>query len=109
MVLKLIELSVIYAKHQVIGLRHDRRMMLRNLPLSILEEVDESVTSLNLLAINSHGEFVNSGILGPVGSYNDISIKNLSLGFELAEVGEVINNSWVIGTWNIRYSWELED
>lgn len=84
------------------SLGHDRRMVLGDLPLAFLEEVDEGVTSLNLLSINSHGELVNSGILGPVGSYNDISIKNLFLGLKLADVGEVINTSWVVGTWNIQ-------
>jgi len=76
-------------------------VVVADLPLSILEYVDKRVTSLDLGASSSHGELVETSILSPVGSNNDIALQDLSLRLELQEVGEVINNSRVVGTGNI--------
>jgi len=52
--------------------------MLRNLPLSIFKDVDIGVTRLDLGAIFAHSEFVNSGILSPVASNEDVPRDNLA-------------------------------
>mmetsp|Transcript_21512 Transcript_21512/g.27721 ORF Transcript_21512/g.27721 Transcript_21512/m.27721 type:complete len:283 (-) Transcript_21512:892-1740(-) len=84
--------------------RHDRRMMLRNLPLTTLKYVDISVTALYLGTSSTHRELVDTSILGPVCTNNDISVKNLTLRLELEEVCEVINDSRIVGTRNVTDS-----
>mmetsp|Transcript_49160 Transcript_49160/g.104542 ORF Transcript_49160/g.104542 Transcript_49160/m.104542 type:complete len:397 (+) Transcript_49160:325-1515(+) len=79
------------------ALRHDRAVMLGDLPLSILEDVHEGVASLDLLTSGAHGELIDSGILSPVGAHDDIPGLNLALGFELEEVGEVVDDPRVVG------------
>lgn len=86
------------------GLRHDRRVVLADLPFSILEDVDESVTSLDLSTVGSHGELVDSGILGPVLSNDNVAGDDLSLGLKFQEVDEVVLDSVVISTGNVRDS-----
>mmetsp|Transcript_14466 Transcript_14466/g.20520 ORF Transcript_14466/g.20520 Transcript_14466/m.20520 type:complete len:296 (-) Transcript_14466:470-1357(-) len=81
-------------------------MVLRDLPFAILEDVNVGVTSLNLLSVGSKCEFVDTSILCPVGSNNNISVEDLSLGLQFEEVCEVINLSEVVVTGNIRNSWE---
>jgi len=56
---------------QVLG--HDRRMMMGNLPLLVFVYVGVSVTSLDLVTSSSHGELVDTTILGPIGSNPDIT------------------------------------
>mmetsp|Transcript_37200 Transcript_37200/g.68905 ORF Transcript_37200/g.68905 Transcript_37200/m.68905 type:complete len:231 (-) Transcript_37200:1093-1785(-) len=82
-------------------LRHNTRMMLRNLPLSILEDVYEGITSLHLIARGTQREFVNTRVLTPVGTDNNISTLDLTLRFKLKEVGKVVNNSRVVRTRHI--------
>mmetsp|Transcript_7369 Transcript_7369/g.13420 ORF Transcript_7369/g.13420 Transcript_7369/m.13420 type:complete len:317 (+) Transcript_7369:327-1277(+) len=81
---------------------HDRRMMLGDFPLSIFKDIDKGVTSLDLGTI-THGELINTSILGPVGTNDDVTTLDLSLGLQLQEVREVINNSRVVVPWNIRH------
>ncbi len=87
-----------------LSLRENRGVVLRDLPLSVLEYVYVGVTSLDLLSTSSHGELVDSSILGPVGSNNDVSAEDLSLGLVLEEVGEVVNNSGTVGTGDVGNS-----
>mmetsp|Transcript_21511 Transcript_21511/g.27718 ORF Transcript_21511/g.27718 Transcript_21511/m.27718 type:complete len:283 (-) Transcript_21511:892-1740(-) len=82
---------------------HYGGMVLRNLPLAILKYVDISVTALYLGTSSTHRELVDTSILGPVCTNNDISVKNLTLRLELEEVCEVINDSRIVGTRNIAY------
>mmetsp|Transcript_22574 Transcript_22574/g.37175 ORF Transcript_22574/g.37175 Transcript_22574/m.37175 type:complete len:296 (-) Transcript_22574:474-1361(-) len=81
-------------------------MVLRDLPFAILEDINVSVTSLNLLSGSSHSEFVDTSILCPVGSNDDVSVEDFSLGLQLEEVCEVVNLSEVVVTRNIRNSGE---
>ena len=47
---------------------------------------------------------VNSSILGPVGTNNDISALNLTLRLQLQEVGEIVDNTGVIRPGHITHS-----
>mmetsp|Transcript_27665 Transcript_27665/g.40826 ORF Transcript_27665/g.40826 Transcript_27665/m.40826 type:complete len:264 (+) Transcript_27665:321-1112(+) len=96
--------SIIPKSEQILNLRfgdglthgnllgHDTRVMVLDLPYSILLNVKESVTSLYLISGCTHGEFVNTGITGPSISNADISIKDLSLRLFEKESIEVILN-----------------
>mmetsp|Transcript_12403 Transcript_12403/g.19086 ORF Transcript_12403/g.19086 Transcript_12403/m.19086 type:complete len:296 (-) Transcript_12403:513-1400(-) len=81
-------------------------MVLRDLPFTILEDINVGVTSLNLLSVGSKCEFVDTSILRPVGSNNNISVEDLSLWLQFEEVCEVVNLSEIVITGNIRHSWE---
>jgi hypothetical protein len=53
-------------------------MVLGDLPLTILEYVHEGVPTLDLGASGTHGEFVDAGVLGPVGTDEDVSAFDLA-------------------------------
>mmetsp|Transcript_36560 Transcript_36560/g.88599 ORF Transcript_36560/g.88599 Transcript_36560/m.88599 type:complete len:443 (+) Transcript_36560:425-1753(+) len=90
------------------GFRHDRRVVVGNLPLSVFVDVDIGVTGLDLVSTGTHGEFVDTGILAPSGSDLDLSINDLSLGLQLKKVGEVVLKSGVVSAWLIRDSGEKD-
>ncbi len=52
-------------------------MVLGDLPLAILKYVHKGVPALDLGAGGAHGEFVDAGVLGPVGTDEDVSAFNL--------------------------------
>mmetsp|Transcript_19124 Transcript_19124/g.35638 ORF Transcript_19124/g.35638 Transcript_19124/m.35638 type:complete len:434 (-) Transcript_19124:79-1380(-) len=85
------------------SLGHHGRVVVGNLPLSVLEDVDEGVAGLDLGAIGAHGEFVNTGILGPVGANDDIGLKDGALRLLLAEGLEVVGDEGVAGAGHIRH------
>lgn len=72
------------------GLGHDAGVVVRNLPLTVLPNVNERVPSLDLISGGSHRELVNSGILAPVVSDGDIALENFTLGLLLKEADEVM-------------------
>ena len=53
-------------------LGHHGRMVVRNLPLSILPDIHEGVPSLYFIAGGSHGELINSCILAPIVADSDV-------------------------------------
>ena len=87
-------------------LGHHRRVVLADLPLSVLEDVDKGVPPLDLGAGGTHGEFIDTSILRPVRSDNDVTRLNLALGLQLEEVSEVVLNSGVVRAGNVRNSGE---
>ena len=76
--------------------------MVGNLPLAILENVDERVAALHLGPINSHRELVDSGVLRPVGADDDVSAENLSLGLLEEEGTEIVLDQGIIGSGSVR-------
>ena len=87
-------------------LGHHRRVVLADLPLSVLKDVDKCVSPLDLGAGGTHGEFIDTSILRPVRSDNDVTRLNLALGLQLEEVSEVVLNSGVVRAGNVRNSGE---
>lgn len=73
-------------------------MVMGNLPLSIFVYVDKGVTSFDLLSCSPHGELIDSAVLRPVDSLHNVTLENLTLWFELQEVGEVVFDAIVIYT-----------
>ena len=88
------------------SLRHDTGMVVVDLPLSILPDVDERVSSLDLVSGGTHGELVNSGVLAPVVSNSHVALKNLALRLLLKEADEVVLNERVVRPGNVRHSGE---
>ena len=81
-------------------------MVVADLPLTVLPDVDPSVTSLDLVAGGAHGELVDTGILGPVVSDNDVALKDNSLGLLGEEVGEVVQDGGVVRAGGVRHGGE---
>merc|ERR1719276_477952 len=76
-------------------------MVVRDLPLIVLVDVNEGITSLDLIAGGAHGEFVDTSVLAPVVSNGDVTLQNLSLGLLLQESNEVILDQIVIRSGNV--------
>ena len=53
-------------------------MVLRDLPLAILEYINKGVPTLDLSAGGTHGEFIDASVLGPVRTDENIPTFNLS-------------------------------
>ena len=77
--------------------------MLRDLPFPVFIDVNEGVASLHLGTGSSHGEFVDTCVLSPVGTNDDVSRFNLTLWLQLKEVCEVVLDKREVGAWNVRY------
>mmetsp|Transcript_16065 Transcript_16065/g.26155 ORF Transcript_16065/g.26155 Transcript_16065/m.26155 type:complete len:471 (+) Transcript_16065:329-1741(+) len=88
----------------LVTLGHDGTVVLRYFPLAVFKDVDEGVASLDLGTVGTQGELVNSSILGPVGTNNNISALNLTLRLRLQKVGEVVDNTGVIRPGHITHS-----
>lgn len=61
------------------------------------------LASANLGTSCPHGEFVDTTILCPVGTNNDIGAFNDSLRLELEEVVEIVNDTSTVGTGLVRH------
>merc|ERR1711990_360015 len=83
---------------------HDRGVVLRNLPLTILEDVDKGVASLDLGPINAHGELVDAGILCPVGADHNVATEDFSLGLLEKEGIEVVLDEGISSAGSVRNS-----
>lgn len=58
-------------------LRHDGGVVLGDLPFTILEDIHERVSSLDLGTGGAHGKFVDARILSPVGTDDNVAAFNL--------------------------------
>ena len=58
-------------------LRHNRGVVLGDLPFSILKDIHECVSSLDLGARGTHSEFIDPGVLCPIGTNDDVPALNL--------------------------------
>ena len=61
------------------SLWHNRRVVVVDLPFTILPHINEGVTSLYLVSSSTHGELVNASIRSPSFANVDSSINNLAL------------------------------
>ena len=61
------------------GFRHDRGVVVGNLPFTIFKSINVGVSGLDLVTSGSHGEFVNTGIHDHVVSLDDIGFQNDTL------------------------------
>mmetsp|Transcript_6970 Transcript_6970/g.16786 ORF Transcript_6970/g.16786 Transcript_6970/m.16786 type:complete len:510 (-) Transcript_6970:28-1557(-) len=86
------------------ALGHDTGMMVGNLPLVSFVDIDVTVSGLNLVASSTHGELVDSAILGPSVSDTNITFKDFSLRFLQEESIEVILDGVEVTTGDIRNS-----
>mmetsp|Transcript_6448 Transcript_6448/g.8721 ORF Transcript_6448/g.8721 Transcript_6448/m.8721 type:complete len:398 (+) Transcript_6448:352-1545(+) len=75
------------------ALGHDGRMVVADLPLTVLQDIHKGIATLHLRTINSHGEFVDASILCPVGSNDDLTLKDFALGLLLEEAVKVVSDS----------------
>mmetsp|Transcript_10290 Transcript_10290/g.21495 ORF Transcript_10290/g.21495 Transcript_10290/m.21495 type:complete len:254 (+) Transcript_10290:19-780(+) len=85
------------------GLGHHTRVVVRNLPLSIFVHINKAVSALHLVSSCTHGELVNSGILTPVVSDDNVALQNLALRLLGQETDEVVLDQVVTGTGNIGH------
>ena len=83
-----------------LSLGHDRGMVMGDLPLTVLELVDEGITGLDLVA--EEVELVDAGILAPVGTDNDVGLEDGALGLLLKEVDEIILDGIIVSAGNVR-------
>mmetsp|Transcript_27013 Transcript_27013/g.44597 ORF Transcript_27013/g.44597 Transcript_27013/m.44597 type:complete len:233 (+) Transcript_27013:263-961(+) len=81
-------------------------MVVSNLPFSIFIHINKRISSLHLVSSSSHGEFVGTNILAPVGTTSHITIHNLPLGLFLQKVHKVGSDGTVICTRSVRNSWK---
>mmetsp|Transcript_17713 Transcript_17713/g.36952 ORF Transcript_17713/g.36952 Transcript_17713/m.36952 type:complete len:257 (+) Transcript_17713:112-882(+) len=85
------------------GLGHHTRVVVRNLPLSIFVHINKAVSALHLVSSCTHGELVNSGILTPVVSDDNVALQNLALRLLGQKTDEVVLDQVVTGTGNIGH------
>lgn len=84
------------------GLRHDRGVVVSDLPLSVLVGVNVSVTGLDLVASGTHGELVDSSIEQVVVTLDDLGLEENSLRLLLQEVNEVGLDGVVVHARGVR-------
>lgn len=79
--LKLLNLFLLYrlGSRSKECLRHDRRMMVTNLPLSILPHIHKGVPSLDLITSSSHCKLINSNIRANIVTDGNTALQNLTL------------------------------
>jgi hypothetical protein len=87
-------------------LRHDRRVMVTNLPLPILPHIHKRVPSLNLITGCAHSKLINSCILAPVMSDRNTGLQDLTLGLLLQETNEVMVDQVIASSGYVRDSGE---
>mmetsp|Transcript_19182 Transcript_19182/g.37258 ORF Transcript_19182/g.37258 Transcript_19182/m.37258 type:complete len:354 (+) Transcript_19182:142-1203(+) len=85
------------------GLGHHTRVVVRNLPLSIFVHINKAVSALHLVSSCTHGELVNSGILTPVVSDDNVALQNLALRLLGQETDEVVLDQAIIRARNIGH------
>ena len=56
--------------------------------------------------ITNFAHLVDTGVLGPVGSHDDVPALDLALRLELQEVGEVVDDSRVVRPGHVRHGRE---
>lgn len=72
--------------------------MVSNLPFSVLESVNERITSLDDVTGGAHGELVDAVVHAPVGTAGDPALEDLALWLLLEEVDKVGSDLVVIVT-----------
>ena len=80
--------------------------MVRNFPFAVFKQVNERVSSLYLVASGSHGEFVDSSILAPIVSDQNIRFKDDTLWFFKKEGIEIIFDAVVVSSGSVTDSWK---
>lgn len=75
---------------------HDRRVVVRDLPFAVLELVKVRVAGLHLVTCGAHGEFVDTGIKGPIVSFDDLALEKSALRLLLQEVNKVRLDGFVV-------------
>ena len=88
------------------GLRHERRVVMDNLPFAIFKDVDKGVSGFGLGARCAHGEFIQSHVLAPLGPRGDVTFQNDSLRLHCQKEVKVVLNGRVISTRSVGDSWQ---
>mmetsp|Transcript_54436 Transcript_54436/g.65611 ORF Transcript_54436/g.65611 Transcript_54436/m.65611 type:complete len:210 (+) Transcript_54436:1089-1718(+) len=83
--------------------RKNRRVVVIDLPSTILVRVHIRVPSSHFGPVNSHSELVNACITGPSITNLDISLNNFSLGLLQQKCIKVILHAIKIGTRSVRH------
>jgi len=84
--------------------RHDGRMVMRDLPLTMLVDVNEGVSGLDLVTSRTHGEFVDSGITCPSITNGNVSIKDDTLRCLGKEVIKVVLDTVIVCSGFVTHS-----
>ncbi len=85
---------------------HLTGVVVGDLPFSVFKGVDERVSGLDLVASGTHGELIDTVIHAPVVSDSNVRLQDSSLGFLLAEIDKVGSDRVIVGTRDIRNSWQ---
>jgi len=88
------------------GLRHDRGVVVGDLPLAILINVHKTVASLHHITSCAHGELINSSILGPAISDPYVAISDHALGFLQQKGVKIVLDEVMVGPGSVRDSRE---
>ena len=84
-------------------LRHDRGVVVLDLPDSVLLDIVERVARLDLVAGRSHGELVDPGIDGPAVSGVDLPLEDRALRLLEQERVEVVLHRVVVGAGHVGH------
>ena len=87
---------------QLLG--HERRVVVTDLPFSILKDVNKRVSGPNHTAVGSLSEFVDTDILAPILTNTHIRLNNLSVGLDGQEFVKIVLDARVGRSRNITYS-----
>lgn len=87
---------------------HHGRVVVGNLPLTIFVDVNKGVSGLDLISGSTHGEFIDTDILGPTITDGDERVNNFSLGLLEQKCVEIVLDGFVVGTGNIRNGGEKD-
>ena len=82
---------------------HGGRVVVGDLPFVAFLDVSEGVSGLDLVSSGTHGEFVDSGILGPAVSHDDLALRDNTLGLQLQKVVKVVLDGGVVGTGSVGH------
>ena len=94
--------DLVFTNGGLLLLRHSGRVMMRDLPFIIFVHVQEGVSSLDFVSGGPHSEFIDTGILSPVGTLDYFPVQNDTLRLQGQKSVKVILDGVKIRTRSVR-------